>query len=152
LILHKFKPEKYRELLEKKRSEERMESRINQGLYIIEFIIGFILAGIGIFVILTILFCTGFMQLYCDILFPFKSLSIYYGVLFSTMALSIGLALIIDGFLRFKRIRMIQIKARKHLPLESVPATVSREKKGIYCIIIYSIVFIVFGVLYLLVY
>ena len=53
-------------MLAKKRNREKME---NRSLYIFEFIIGFILAGIGIFVMLTVLFCTGYMQLFCDILF-----------------------------------------------------------------------------------
>lgn len=153
IYLYKSKPEKYREILEKKRSGERMERRRNlQTFYIIEFIIGFILAGIGIFVILTVFFCTTFMQLYCDLLFPAQSFDVFYGLHLSIIALSIGLTLIIDGYLRFKRIRIIQIKVRNHLPLESVPAKVSGKKSCTYCCFIYIIGVIVSVVLFLLIY
>ena len=153
VLMNKFKPEKYREILEKKRSSERMEStRKHQSLYIIEFIIGFSLAGIGILVILTVFFCTTFMQLYCDLLFPAQSFDVFYGLHLSIIALSIGLTLIIDGYLRFKRIRIIQIKVRNHLPLESVPAKVSGKKSCTYCCFIYIIGVIVSVVLFLLIY
>jgi len=38
-----------------------MENFSNRNIYLIEFIIGFILVGIGIFVYLTVLFCRGFI-------------------------------------------------------------------------------------------
>ncbi len=130
-----------------------MESRKkHQGLHIIEFILGFILAGIGIFVMLTVLFCTGFMQQYCVILFPFRSLDVINGLLYSIITLSIGPTLIIDGYSRFKRLRMIQIKVKKHLPLESVPTKVSGKKSCINCLVIYIIVTIVYVVLSRLIY
>jgi hypothetical protein len=125
-----------------------MENFSNRNIYLIEFIIGFILVGIGLFVYLTVLFCRGFMQLYCDILFRAKSLDLYYGFFLSSIVLSIGLILIADEYLRFKRIRMIQIKVRNHLPLESVPAKISREKRSIIYISIYMIVLAVCGVLF----
>ncbi len=132
-------------MIAKKRNREKME---NRSIYIIEFIIGFILAGISIFILLTVFFCTSFMQLYCDILFRAKSLDLYYGFFLSSIVLSIGLILIADEYLRFKRIRMIQIKVRNHLPLESVPAKISREKRSIIYISIYMIVLAVCGVLF----
>jgi len=91
-------------MIAKKRNREKME---NRSIYIIEFIIGFILAGISIFILLTVFFCTSFMQLYCDILFPFKSLDLYYGLAFSIIALSIGLTLIINRYYRLKRMIII---------------------------------------------
>ena len=91
-------------MLAKKRNREKME---NRSIYIIEFIIGFILTGISIFILLTVFFCTSFMQLYCNILFPSKSLSLYYGSTFSIIALSIGLTLIINRYSRLKRMRII---------------------------------------------
>ena len=125
-----------------------MENFSNRNIYLIEFIIGFILVGIGIFVYLTVLFCRGFMQLYCDILFPLKSLSVFYGLFLSIMVISIGFILITDEYLRFKRIRMIQIIVRKHLPLESVPAKINKEKRSIIYISIYIIVLVVCGGLF----
>lgn len=129
-----------------------MENLNNRYISLIEFLIGFILVGIGIFVYLTVLFCRGFMQLYCDILFPLKSLSVIYGFYLSIAMLSIGFILIYDGYIRFKRIRLIQIKVRKHLPLESVHAKVSRENRAIIYISIYIIVIIVCGLLFRLIY
>jgi hypothetical protein len=125
-----------------------MENFSNRNIYLIEFIIGFILVGIGIFVYLTVLFCRGFMQLYCDILFRAKSLDLYYGLFLSIMVISIGFILITDEYLRFKRIRMIQIIVRKHLPLESVPAKINKEKRSIIYISIYIIVLVVCGGLF----
>ncbi len=91
-------------MIAKKRNREKME---NRSIYLIEFIIGFILAGISIFILLTVFFCTSFMQLYCDILFRAKSLDLYYGLAFSIIALSIGLTLIINRYLRLKRMIII---------------------------------------------
>lgn len=129
-----------------------MENHNNRYISLIEFLIGFTLAGIGLFVYLTVLFCRGFMQLYCDILFPLKSLSVFYGLYLSIIVLSTGIILIFDGYIRFKRIRMIQIKVRNQLPLESVPAKISRENRAIIYISIYIIVFIVCGLPFRLIY
>ena len=126
-----------------------METTIeSQRLYIVEFAIGFILVVSSIFVLLTVLFCTSFMRLFCDILFPYKSLEMLVGFSFTIPGLTIGLILIIDGYLRFRRIRMIRIKIRNNLPLESVPAKISKRDSCCYCIIIFFIVQIVIILLF----
>ena len=122
--------------------------RALQSVYIIEFLIGFLLAGISLFVILTILFYTGFMQLYYEMLFPHNGLYVLNGFYYSVIVLSIGLSLIIDGYLRLKRIRMIQIDVKNHIPLESV----SEVSSCMNCILIFFIVILIssflFGIFY----
>lgn len=125
------------------------EVKESRSIYVIEFIIGFILSGIGALVLLPFFLHTGFMLLYFNILYPFRWVELLYGLCFSFLALSIGPGLMIEGYSRFKKIGMIQSKERKHFLLESTPAKVSGKKSLPICFLIYIIGLIVSVVLLL---